>query len=146
MFENRYISALIADAEGLHTSVIISSGEKTLFNIVSGLDASLAEHDPSSIYLSFSLSSSPKAFLRHYDGQIKLSKNDDSDLFKKDATFKLIPNPHEPNTYAFQATNLRDMFISVDLETKAALILNEHSPNVIENLSQTLLFRFTIHT
>lgn len=55
--------------------------DKSSFLITKGL---------SSLDLSFITLLLPNFYLRHEDGRIKLAKNDQTDLFKQDSTFKLI--------------------------------------------------------
>lgn len=144
VFEDRFISALVADAEGSQTSVIMSQREKALFMIHTALDTSQSENDPLGVYLSFGSADAPNTFLRHYTGRIRLSKHDQTDIFKKDATFKLIESSHESNAYSIESTNMPQSFISVDPETKAALILTSLQTTEAGKINETFLFRFMI--
>jgi len=118
--------------------------DQSLFLIKDGLDFNNYENDSSSIYVSFSLLLIPNVYLRHEDGRIKLAKNDQLNLFKQDATFKLIINTDRQDMVALESINLPKSYVSVDPDSKTALILEEPEDihRSIEHLDGRFLFKF----
>jgi hypothetical protein len=144
VFEDRYISVFVMDSEGAQTSVIMSQLEKSQFSMQAPLDASKSNSDPMAVYVSFLSLSAPNSYLRHYNGRIRLSRSEPTDIFKQDATFKLIINQQTTNCFTIESTNLPQWYISVDPETKAALMLTERQQERGEIFDETFLFRFMI--
>ena len=142
VFEDRYISTLVMDSEGVQTSVIMSQRERSLFSIQSPLDTSKAASDPMSVYVSFLSLSASNSYLRHYDGRIRLTRSEPTDIFKQDATFKLMTNQQRTDCFTLESTNLPHWYISVDPKRKAALLLVELQPSSREVFNETFLFRF----
>jgi hypothetical protein len=67
-----------------------------------------------SSYVSFGFPLSKKSYLRHQDGEIRLTPYEDDTLFKGDATFIEVPglaDPGNPDLVSFKASNIGDMFI-----------------------------------
>jgi hypothetical protein len=121
LIENRYISILILDSSAYRTSVSMSTNDKSLFVMKKGLECK----DSSSIYVSFLYLSSSNLYLRHENGRIKLSKNDQTSLFKQDATFKLIFDDKN-DIVAFQTINLQNyFFLALNNETNTSLIVTQ---------------------
>jgi len=121
----------------------MSINHKTLFIIKKGL----ISLDPSLIYVSFALLSSPNLYLRHRNGRVTLDKNDQSDLFKQDATFKLIFD-HQTELVAFQTINLQDYFyLALDDQTNSILIVKKIDRQFnIDNFNNRFLFKFITTT
>jgi hypothetical protein len=144
LFEDRYISTLVLDSEGVQTSVIMSQRDRSLFTIQAALDQTRSVQDPLSIHLSFLSLSTPNSYLRHFSGRIRLSKFDNSDIFRQDATFKLIETNQRGNSFSLESTNLPQLYMCVDTETKAALVLTDLQTTGMQNLNETFLFRFLL--
>ena len=144
VFEDRYVSTFVLDSEGAQTSVIMSQREKSLFSIQTPLDAAKSSSDPMSVYVSFLSISTPNSYLRHYEGRIRLSRSEPTDIFKQDATFKLNINQQMTNCFTIESTNLPQWYISVDSDTKAALMLTERQEPARETFDETFLFRFLL--
>ncbi len=140
--ESNYLSALILDASGQQTSITMSELDRSLFKITTGLDQNSYENSCSNIYLSFLTTSIRNAYLRHENGRIKLRKNDQSDLFKQDATFKLLKSNQNKSFVAFQSINIPRSYLSIDSETKTSLILSEPKSQIktIDDLDDRFLF------
>jgi hypothetical protein len=118
----------------------MSINHKTLFIIKKGF----ISLDPSVVYVSFALLSSPNLYLRHRNGRVTLDKYDQSDLFKQDATFKLIVNKDREDMVALESINLPRSYVAVDSDSKTALILEEPEDvhRSIEHLDGRFLFKF----
>ena len=115
--------------------------EKSLFVIKRGLE----QMDSSSVYVSFLSLSIPNLYLRHQDGTIKLAKNDQSSLFRQDATFKLIFD-HRNDIVAFQAVNIPGKFymtLSADFEPTLILVPCDAEPST-DRIDSRSLFKFIV--
>jgi hypothetical protein len=98
--------------------------------------------DSSSVYVSFLYYSSSNLYLRHENGRIKLSKNDQTNLFKQDATFKLIFD-HRNDIVAFQTINLSEsVFLSVNADTNTTLIVtNYQQQTTVDKFDKQFIFK-----
>lgn len=96
-----------------------------------------------SIFVSFSTNDAPDVYLRHQLGRIKLSKYEDSTLFRQDATFKIIETASRSNIFIFESTNIPRNYISLDKEGKSTLILTFVENVVTEKIDRTYFFRFS---
>jgi hypothetical protein len=126
------------DSSNIQIPIIMSIEKKSLFKIKRGLDFS----DASSIYVSFVSLIPSDLYLRHENGRIIIEKNDQTILFRQDATFKLIFD-YEKDFVAIQAINLPDYFyLAVDNEEHSNLTLKkceEQTP--VNELDQRFLFK-----
>jgi hypothetical protein len=122
----------------------MSQIDRSLFIIRDGLDKNIIEKDSSTIYVSFSSILSSNTYLRHESARIKLTKNDQSTLFKQDATFKLLFSKNKKDLIAFESINLPSFFVAVDQETQTALVLiqPQQIQTDIELLDKRFLFKF----
>ncbi|CAF0838775.1 unnamed protein product [Adineta steineri] len=123
-YDNRYISAFILDADVEQTSTTMTEIDRNIF-------------------ISFSSYSENNIYLRHVNGRVTLTKNNQLTLFKQDATFKLIMN-EEKNMVAFESINIPEYYIAVDPDSKTALILEKPQKKVltINDLNEEFLFKF----
>ncbi|CAF0841093.1 unnamed protein product [Rotaria sordida] len=120
-FDGRYISTKYFRSNDNQSLISMSTNDKSLFIMKKGLNLL----DPYSVYVSFLSLSSPNWYIRHEDAQIKISKNDNSHLFKQDATFKLLFD-HQTDTVVFQTINLsKKFFITLNNQAKPDLILSQ---------------------
>jgi hypothetical protein len=121
----------------------MSINDKSLFII----KKSLASLDPSIVSVSFASLALPNLYLRHQDGRVILTKNDETDLFRQDATFKLMVD-NQKEVFAFQAINLADSFyLALDNETNATLVIIKLEPHItIDKLDKRFLFRIIATT
>jgi len=126
------------DSNDFQISVTMSIEKKSLFQIKKGLDLS----DPSSIYVSFVCLIPSDLYLRHKNGRIIIEKNDQTILFRQDATFKLIFD-YENDLVVIQAINLPDYFyLAVDNEKYSNLILTKCEKQMtIDKLDERFLFK-----
>lgn len=122
------------------SSVSMAIKDKSLFVIKRGLEIL----DSSSVYVSFLSLSIPNLYLRHQDGIIKLAKNDQSTLFRQDATFKLTIDPRN-DVVAFQAVNIPTKFyISLSSDHEPILILAPCEAESIDRMDAKSLFKFIV--
>ncbi|MBD0402435.1 AbfB domain-containing protein [Flammeovirga sp. EKP202] len=63
--------------------------------------------------VSFALLIEPELYLRHQNAQLKWHKSDGTNLFKADATFKIIKGFTGENTVSFVSTNYPTYYISL---------------------------------
>jgi len=142
---SRYVSALILDASGFQSSVIMSEKEQDPMIIKTGLDETSFERDGSSTFISFLFATAVNSYLRHENGRIRLSRYQNEYLFKGDATFKLFSSSKNREIVAFESINLPGHLIQVDPETKTAIVLvqpNSHFTGDIDQLDKSFLFQF----
>lgn len=118
--------------------ILLSKTDKTLFIIKNSLDYS----ESSSIYVSIRSLIPPDLYLRHENSKIKISKYDQSILFRQDATFKLIFN-QKKDLLAFQAINLPDYsYIATNEENTTNLTLIQLTqPIQINKFNKRFIFR-----
>ena len=123
------------------SSVSMAIKEKSLFVLKRGLEML----DSSSIYVSFLSLSIPNLYLRHQDGVIKLAKNDQSTLFRQDATFKLTFDQRN-EIVAFQAVNIptAKFYISLSGDSEPTLILAPCDAESTERMDPKSLFKFIV--
>ncbi len=112
--------------------------EKSLFIMKKGLDLI----DSSSVYVSFLSLSIPNLYIRHADGRIKVAKNDQSILFRQDATFKLIFD-YRNDIVALQTINLPvTYFVALSNDTEPCLILIPLNPQpTVELFDERFVFK-----
>jgi hypothetical protein len=122
----------------------MSQIDRSLFIVKDGLDKNIIEEDSSTIYVSFESIIAQNTYLRHQSGRLKLTKNDQSTLFKQDATFKLLFGKTKKDFIAFESINLPTFFLAVDQETQTALVLLQSQQTLtdIELLDKRFLFKF----
>ncbi|CAF0766706.1 unnamed protein product [Adineta steineri] len=138
VIDNRFISISYFNSNSLSILVSMSMKDRTLFSMKKGLDLV----DTSSIYVSFKYFFSSNFYLRHEFSRLKLSKSDESILFRQDATFKLIFN-YENDNVAFQAINLPYYsFLALDYETNTSLILIKYDQKIkFDQLDNRFIFK-----
>lgn len=137
---NRFASTKNFHSNINQSSVPMAIKEKSLFVVKRGLEML----DSSSIYVSFLSLSIPNLYLRHQDGVIKLAKNDQSTLFRQDATFKLTFD-HRNEIVAFQAVNIPTKFyISLSADPEPTLILAPCDAESIDRMDPKSLFKFIV--
>jgi hypothetical protein len=145
--ESNYLSALILDASGQQTSITMSELDRSLFKITTGLDQNSYENSCSNIYLSFLTTLAPNSYLRHQNGRINLRKNDQSSLFKQDATFKLLKSNQKKDMVAFESINVPYSFIAVGSQPETSVILaqaklkTKRTMKTIDDLDDRFLFK-----
>jgi hypothetical protein len=91
--------------------------------------------------ISFKFPLAENYYLRHQDGQIRLTVFEDEQLFKSDATFIKVPglaHPENPDLVSFQAYNLPDMYIRIR-DSKLYLELNDESVSFKESATFRIL-------
>ena len=138
---NRFVSTKYFHSNINQSFVSMAVKEKSLFVIKRGLE----QMDSSSVYVSFLSLSIPNLYLRHQDGTIKLAKNDQSSLFRQDATFKLIFD-HRNDIVAFQAVNIPGKFymtLSADFEPTLILVPCDAEPST-DRIDSRSLFKFIV--
>jgi hypothetical protein len=118
----------------------MSTKTRSLFVLKKGLDLS----DASSIYVSFASWSRPNYYLRHANGQLQMSLNDNSILFRQDSTFKLLFDQKKENCI-IQAINLPNYhMLSFDVKDNSRLFLARYDkPLIINEIDKQFLFNIT---
>ncbi len=146
-YDNRYVSALVVDISSHQSSITVSEFDRSLFNITIGLDSNSYERSCSNIYLSFLTTLAPNSYLRHENGRINLGKNDQSDLFKQDSTFKLLKSNQNKDMVAFESINVPYSFIAVGSQPETSVILaqaklkTKRTMKTIDDLDDRFLFK-----
>ncbi|CAF0924588.1 unnamed protein product [Rotaria sp. Silwood1] len=145
--ETRYLSALILDSSASQTSITMSQTNRSLFLITNPLDQNSFENDCSTVFISISTVPGCDTYMRHENRRIKLGKNDQSILFKQDATFKLLTSKIKKDIVVFQSINIPESYISIDTDTNIALMLTqlEKSPSNIDSLDKRFLFKLNFN-
>ena len=125
----------------------MSQIDRTLFIIKDGLYEEPYSKESTTIYISFLLPTVSNTYLRHESARIKLTKSDQSTLFKQDATFKLLYGTTRKDVVAFESINLPQYFIGVDPDSQTALVLTQPPQlfNDIELLDQRFLFKLVFN-
>ena len=120
---------------------------RTSLLITNPLDENSFENAGSTIHVSFTSPEVPNTYLRHENGRIRLGRNDQSTLFKQDATFRLLINELNPNIVAFQPVNIPGSYVAIDTETQTTLILSqsERQMSYIYNLEKRFLFELVLN-
>lgn len=138
IIEEYYFSISFIDLNTFQIPISLSTINKTIFIMKKNLDFP----DASSVYASFVSLIPPDLYLHHENGQIIISKYDQSILFRQDSTFKLIFD-HKNNLIAFQLINVPDyVYIGVDSQNNPDLTLIQSKEQVtIDEFHKKFIFK-----
>ena len=141
------MSALVVDSWASQTLISMSKFDRTSLLITNPLDENSFENSGSTIHVSFTSPEVPNTYLRHENGRIRLGRNDQSTLFKQDATFKLLISELNSNIVAFQPVNIAGSYVAIDNETQTILILSqpERQMSNICSLEKRFLFELILN-
>jgi Alpha-L-arabinofuranosidase B (ABFB) domain len=135
-FPDRYIRhrnfLAFIDPIGAHDGVGRQDGT---FEVISGL-AGLIDPQLAGRCSSFRSVNFPHHFLRHQDFRLKLAEQSDDELFRRDASFIVVPGLFSNQGVSFEAVNFRRHFIR---HSNFELFLHESDGNLLFRKDATFI-------